>query len=220
MKKVFVLAILMSISFGSCSVEQSNGLENEITEADLFVSSEEFQFYQKELKNKLKEVGKIVKSLSQQEKKELQDLYNQLENVGNMKELLKIEQRIGYLLKIDFDDILADLFEIHQNLFEGITLSDEAVLKAIQRYNCSHYNLSLTRSVEEFVDNNCTYLAEDIYAAVYDGCMKENGGYEYYEMGYYGSNTYAKQRYLEVSRMCHDLAMIEEMKSYEKCINS
>lgn len=226
MKKFFSLAVAILTILCGCSNDQNDDYAGEITDADIFVASEQFQTHQTQLKNCARQVYKIWKGMTRSERMEFDDLVKQATKAKDYNELMCIEKKLSQILNFDYSGMLADLYENRQQLYEGVKFNNESLLKAIQRYNKKNRFLPMTRSWYEQTESDCQNEALHEYDYVYYFCMNENNGYEYYEIGY-GNNSaspddriWARLMYDQISRSCSDQAALRQMIVYNNCVMS
>lgn len=226
MKNLLGLAVLMIITFCSCSNDRIDDLSSEITEADIFVASEDFQSYQTLSKNCSRQVFKILKGLSRSERLEFDDLVKKAKKTEDYKELMELEKKIGQILGIDYSAMLADLYEARQQLFNGSEFTGESLLKALQKYNKLHKSVPLTRSEYEMTEMDCQEEALHEYESIYASCMNEYNAQYYYEIGFVNNYTTPDERitarriYEEIARSCNDRAALKQAEAYIICMSS
>lgn len=135
MKKTLFFTVMMTLLICSCSNESTEATNEKITEADVFVASEEFQQYQAEMRKDSKMLHSIVKKLSKADKKAYASLLLEMKSTKNMEKREQLMTEVSKILNIDYKERLRGLTKLSTTMLKGKSFSNKELVMAIQRHN-------------------------------------------------------------------------------------
>ncbi len=180
MKKYLFLAALMVIGLSSCSSEHEDAMADDITEADAFVASEQFQEFQQSMRKDVTLIRERIQKLTKVEKEELRKaLTTSAQSVEDVNSACMLASE---MLNIDYKQHIADRMADYISTFSGKTFPTQELLKAIQRYNTTAIRVQLTRSgSNEAARMECENYCGALYSEVYYSCLGDYVDYSYPE---------------------------------------
>ena len=151
----------------SCSESGNFSSSEEITEADVFVNSPEYEEYASVLKKDRMVMANVFKKMSSNDKKRYFALFDSLISSKNRNEQLCYLEKIKNLSGIDLEQRLATIKRSIPDVSQYANLDKVAILKALQRKNIQRRGEQLLSLSDEEQKEACikacewTFLAED-----------------------------------------------------------
>ena len=183
MKKYLFLAALMVIGLSSCSSEYEDAMADDITEADVFVASEQFQEFQQVMQKDDLMMKKKLKKLNKSERNKYLALLDSLIKSNQQKQKMQIVNQINSLLDIDILERYGLLAASINRITSNLPVSKSALIKAIQRYNVKAYTRASSNPSE-----GKYYECRELCLKQYEYAVLECDCTEWYEPIY--SNGY------------------------------
>ncbi|MCM1163842.1 MAG: hypothetical protein NC339_06310 [Muribaculaceae bacterium] len=149
--------------------------EEVITEADLFLVSDDFNQYERIVKEDGRILKNALKALTQEEKERYFSLMHSASLDMTEEEYVNIVSEIKELTGIDTDARLHKLHDARMNLISKITFSKVDLLKAMQRHCLNMRTIPMSRSISEASTEECLYDCSLIYTQVYSTCDPTDG---------------------------------------------
>lgn len=188
---LFIAIILLS----SCEQTELNTDNSDtITEADLFLESEDFKQYAQIIKDDGRIIRNALKSLTAEEKERYFCLLRSASPEMTDDDYNYIVSEIQQLTGINTDARLRKLHEARVKLLSNVTFSKQDLLKAMQRHCLNRKSIALTRSTEEVSREECLHQCSNIYAQVYNACDPTGG----YGSGHSDYELWCQTRYCEM----------------------
>ena len=178
MKKYLFLAALMVIGLSSCSSEHEDAMADDITEADAFVASEQFQEYQLAQRMYWNELRDSLKKLNREEKKMYVNLLDSASHTADIYLHDRLVAQLSQLVGIDYNKRFALLLEARNKAFQNVSIPQEEYLKAVQRYNIKMASYQLTRSDSESACVSNCYLIFQMAAGLCESAKIEGWSFE------------------------------------------
>lgn len=169
-RKLFMF-LLAGMCLTSCSQSHLDVDDaTEVTEADLFLASDEFKQFEKMLKEDSKIVRNALKVLTNDEKARYFELIGSVYPEMPDEEYNVLVAEIKQLTGIDTDKRLRRIYEAKMELKSKITFTKKELLDAIQRHCLTIKSVTLSRSTNEVGSDECYYSCEIQYWNAYYGC--------------------------------------------------
>lgn len=174
MKNYIIFLTTLLFCCISCNDHEIRG-DEPITEADLFLASDEFKQFEQVIINDSRITRNALMALTVEEREQYFSLMKKATpNITNV-EYDSIVAEIKRITGIDTDARLRKLHNAKIRLFSKTTFSKTDLLKAMQRQCLNIKNITLTRSTDEINSSDCLHSCENIYAAVYRMCDSTDG---------------------------------------------
>ena len=171
MSKIYFILLLMLIGFSSCSSDSEEVMSEEtLTEADLFVTSKEFQNYQNFMKDDAKMMRKVLKGLPKSKKERFRELLDSLPKFKTLEQRDMILDEIGAVLKIDYKGRYKKIEQYTIDLKKGVSFSNAALFSAMQRRAANSVSVPVTRSSDEPTDMECHYECDLLHSQLLSEC--------------------------------------------------
>ncbi|MCM1163310.1 MAG: hypothetical protein NC339_03550 [Muribaculaceae bacterium] len=170
---IFLATVLFCISCTQEMVDVSDSTD--ITEADLFLVSNDFKQYERIVKEDGRILKNALKALTQEEKERYFSLMNSASLDMTEEEYVNIVSEIKELTGIDTDARLHKLHDARMNLISKINFSKVELLKAMQRHCLNMRAIPRSRSTNEADTEECLYDCSLIYNRVYSSCDPTDG---------------------------------------------
>ncbi|MCM1163315.1 MAG: hypothetical protein NC339_03575 [Muribaculaceae bacterium] len=186
MKHYFIILLATVLLCTSCTQEMVDINDStDITEADLFLVSDDFKQYERIVKEDGRILKNALKALTQEEKERYFSLMNSASLDMTEEEYVNIVSEIKELTGIDTDARLHKLHDARMNLISKITFSKVDLLKAMQRHCLNMRAIPRSRSTSEADTEECLYECSQIYWQVFTSCKPAYGSNSSWEDGKY-----------------------------------
>lgn len=163
--------LLAAICLTSCSQSHLDVDDaTEVTEADLFLASDEFKQFEKMLKEDSRIVRNALKALTKDENARYFELMGSVYPEMSDEEYNVLVAEIKQLTGIDTDKRLRRIYEVKTELKSKMNFSKKDFLDAMQRQCLNMKHRSLSRSTNEVGSDECYYNCEQEYWTTLYGC--------------------------------------------------
>lgn len=171
--RLFIVAVLCCFS---CGHSDSDAFDSEsVTDADMFLVSDDFKQYEQIVENDRRMVRNALKALTDEEKKRYFTLMKSTYPEMTDEVYYTIISEIRVLTGIDTDARIKRIHKARVNLISKITFPKKELLKAMQRQCLNMKALKLTRSSDEIDRSECLNRCSNVYSGVYSVCDPTGG---------------------------------------------
>lgn len=168
----------------SCSESGNFSSSEEITEADIFVNSPEYEEYASVLKKDRMVMSNAFKRMSSNDKKRYFALFDSLLSSKDRNEQLCYLERIKNLSGIDLEQRLVTIKRSVPDVSQYANLDKVAILKALQRKNIQRQGEQLLSLSDEEREEACIRACEWTFLAEDGRCASYSDDFDYGDSGF------------------------------------
>lgn len=146
--KQFVMMIFAFATFMACGDDNNGTTERILTDADMFVASEQFQEYQEVVDRDRSEIRSIVNRMSAKEKKRYIMLLDSAVHTDSHMRQTNFVRQLTMMTGINYSHRALVLYNAKNKAFKNINICRTDYLRALQRYNIRIDLQNKTRSID------------------------------------------------------------------------